>query len=161
MSYGYRPWGERELLKAEAELRVRSGQARADVARALGIPGSTLAQWACDGGWRLKDIEAETDRQRVQDCGERLRQVRRKERQQFDALEAAISEVERLIAMEGPRISAPRRIHYQERIAQTLDAVAERTERTLKEQGELAAERREALARYAAEDAANRRPREG
>jgi hypothetical protein len=45
----------------EAERRVRAGEPRAEVARALGIPLSTLSGWAHRGGWRRKDLVAVRD----------------------------------------------------------------------------------------------------
>ena len=50
---------ELEALRAEAERRVRAGESRADVARALDVAATTLSQWALRGRWRRKDIEAE------------------------------------------------------------------------------------------------------
>ena len=46
---------QREMVM-EAERRVRAGEPRAEVARALGIPVSTVATWAHRGGWRRKDL---------------------------------------------------------------------------------------------------------
>ena len=46
-------------LAAEAERRVRSGEKQADVADAIGVPSSTLADWARSGGWRRKDLAFE------------------------------------------------------------------------------------------------------
>jgi hypothetical protein len=48
-------------LAAEAEQRVRRGERHADVAEALGIPSSTLSDWARRGRWRRKDLAFERD----------------------------------------------------------------------------------------------------
>jgi hypothetical protein len=55
---------ETEILKVEAERRVRAGDTRADVARDLGVPLSTIGLWATLGGWRRKDIAYEVDEER-------------------------------------------------------------------------------------------------
>ncbi|MDP3737397.1 MAG: hypothetical protein Q8R02_08400 [Hyphomonadaceae bacterium] len=47
---------ETELLKQEAEMRSRGGESRADISIALGVPVSTLSDWALKGRWRRKDI---------------------------------------------------------------------------------------------------------
>jgi hypothetical protein len=62
----YRTVQEQRELTIEAERRVRAGEPRAEVARALGIPLSTLAGWAHRGGWRRKDIVAVRDAERGQ-----------------------------------------------------------------------------------------------
>lgn len=49
---------EQREITLEAERRVRAGEPRAEVARALGIPLSTLSGWAHRGGWRRKDLVA-------------------------------------------------------------------------------------------------------
>jgi hypothetical protein len=46
-------------LAAVAEQRVRRGERHADVAEALGIPSSTLSDWARRGRWRRKDLAFE------------------------------------------------------------------------------------------------------
>ena len=46
-------------MAAEAERRVRRGERQADVAQALGVPSSTLSDWARRGGWRRKDLAFE------------------------------------------------------------------------------------------------------
>ena len=48
-------------LAAEAEKRVRRGERHVDVAEALGIPSSTLSDWARKGRWRRKDLAFERD----------------------------------------------------------------------------------------------------
>jgi hypothetical protein len=50
---------ESAILRKEAERRVRAGESRADISRALNVPLATLANWAFAGGWRAKDIAAE------------------------------------------------------------------------------------------------------
>lgn len=97
---GYRSWGERELLKAEAEMRVRAGQSRADVARELGVPLQTLAAWACQGGWRLKDLEAERGSEGVRACGEELLAKRAAKRAGVLAVETAVSEAQARLAAD-------------------------------------------------------------
>jgi hypothetical protein len=52
----YRTVQEQRDLVVEAERRVKAGEPRAEVARALGIPVSTVAAWAHRGGWRRKDL---------------------------------------------------------------------------------------------------------
>jgi hypothetical protein len=54
----YRTVQEQRELTIEAERRVRAGERSVDVARALGLPPSTLADWARRGGWRRKDLVA-------------------------------------------------------------------------------------------------------
>jgi hypothetical protein len=49
---------EQYAITMEAERRVRAGESQADVAQALGIPTSTVADWARKGGWRRKDLVA-------------------------------------------------------------------------------------------------------
>jgi|GEM_PF-5581285 len=51
----------RHVLMAEAERRVRAGELRADVARDLQIPASTIAIWAARGRWRKTDLQREAD----------------------------------------------------------------------------------------------------
>jgi hypothetical protein len=55
---------ETAALAAEAERRVRAGEKHADVADALGVPPSTLADWARRGGWRRKDLGFERNAER-------------------------------------------------------------------------------------------------
>jgi transcriptional regulator with XRE-family HTH domain len=55
---------EQYAITLEAERRVRAGESRADVAQALGIPPSTVAEWARKGGWRRKDLIAVRDEAR-------------------------------------------------------------------------------------------------
>jgi hypothetical protein len=55
---------EQRQITLEAERRVRAGEPQVDVARALGIPPSTLAEWARRGGWRRKDLIAVRDAER-------------------------------------------------------------------------------------------------
>ena len=55
---------EIEILKKEAERRVRTGENRIDIARDLGVPPSTLGGWATDGMWRRKDLAFELDEER-------------------------------------------------------------------------------------------------
>lgn len=57
---------EVQSLINEAERRVRAGIPRAEVARALDIPLSTLAGWAHKGGWRRMDMIAVRDAERGQ-----------------------------------------------------------------------------------------------
>jgi hypothetical protein len=54
----YRTVQQQAEVYAEAERRVRAGESRAEVARSLDIPLSTIASWAHKGGWRRKDIVA-------------------------------------------------------------------------------------------------------
>jgi hypothetical protein len=56
-------WEEMAAITLEAGRRVRAGERQVDVARALGIPTSTLADWARNGGWRRKDLKAVRDAQ--------------------------------------------------------------------------------------------------
>jgi hypothetical protein len=60
----YRTVQEQREILLEAERRVRAGEPRAQVARDLGIPQSTLADWAHRGGWRRKDLVAVRDAER-------------------------------------------------------------------------------------------------
>jgi hypothetical protein len=55
---------EIEILKNEAEQRMRAGESRADIARDLCVPPSTLGTWASAGQWRRKDLAFELDEER-------------------------------------------------------------------------------------------------
>ena len=55
---------EIEILKKEAERRIRAGENRVDIARDLGVPPSTLGTWASAGLWRRKDLAFEVDVER-------------------------------------------------------------------------------------------------
>ncbi|MDP3736699.1 MAG: hypothetical protein Q8R02_04870 [Hyphomonadaceae bacterium] len=57
---------ELDLLKKEAERRMRRGDDRIDIADDLGISVSTLRDWAAKGGWRKKDIAFERSEERGQ-----------------------------------------------------------------------------------------------
>lgn len=46
----------RAALKAEAEARVRAGEARAHVGQDLCLPASTISAWAAIGAWRDQDL---------------------------------------------------------------------------------------------------------
>jgi hypothetical protein len=94
---------ELEVLRAEAERRVRAGESRADVARALDVHPMTLAQWALRGRWRKKDIEAEQG-------GELQRQA--------DAMIAKLRGEEEVSKAEAKRV--------REEAAQAVAAVAGR-----------------------------------
>jgi hypothetical protein len=148
MSFGYRSKIERDTLKVEAERRVREGEARANVAQSLGVAQSTLAQWACAGGWRLKDIEtekadelAETAARRVADGLARDAARRMAEE---DARRRAADAHAALLASD-PNTS------YRKRVAANLDRLIERLEREKRE-------KREAEAKAAAEAASGPSP---
>jgi transposase-like protein len=49
---------ETRTLAAEAEQRARAGESLAAIAHAMGIPTSTLSDWALKGRWRRKDLQA-------------------------------------------------------------------------------------------------------
>lgn len=51
-------------LKAESERRIRAGESRAEIARDLGVPPSTIGGWASDGRWRRKDLAFDLDEER-------------------------------------------------------------------------------------------------
>ncbi len=87
---GYRAFGDRMLLKAEAEYRVRCGQSRADVSRELGVPLPTLAQWACQDGWRKKDLEAQRGGDATRRLADRIIKLRETEKLAVDEREAAL-----------------------------------------------------------------------
>jgi transposase-like protein len=50
---------ETRLLAAEAERRARDGESLVEIARTMGVPTSTLSDWALKGGWRRKDLQGE------------------------------------------------------------------------------------------------------
>jgi len=83
---------ETEELKAEAERRVRAGECRADVARSLGIPVSTLRDWALKGGWRRKDIGFVIDPERGEAA---LAQLPEKERTAWRRFWADVEDLRR------------------------------------------------------------------
>ena len=60
----YRTVQEQRELTFEAERRVPAGGPRAEVARSLGLPVSTLSDWAHRGGWRRKDLVSVRDESR-------------------------------------------------------------------------------------------------
>jgi hypothetical protein len=125
---GYRPWAERELLKAEAEMRVRSGRTRADVSRELGIPIPTLSQWACQGGWRKKDLEEDRAQEQVRNAGRRILALRAHDQTRARRLKELMAEMRELLAHEGaqpPRLSPPDGSDWQEKLP---DAAAERSQ---------------------------------
>src|SRR5262245_46832540 len=66
---------ELELLRLEAERRVRGGQSRAEVSRMLGIAPMTLAGWALKHGWRQKDLEEERRPDAAREAIERIRKA--------------------------------------------------------------------------------------
>jgi hypothetical protein len=104
---------ERELLRAEAEMRVRAGQSRADVSRELGIPLITLAQWACQDGWRKKDLEAERGAAPVVELGEALLERR-------EAVRAELARLDREIAATYARLGLLELRRVQQLGQQTL-----------------------------------------
>lgn len=119
---GYRPWAEREILKAEAEMRVRSGQSRADVSRELGIPLPTLAQWACQGGWRRKDLEEDRAQEQVRNAGRRILALRARDQTRARRLKELMAEMQALLALEGgqpPRLSPPAGADWQEKLTES------------------------------------------
>lgn len=88
-------------LMIQAEHRVRAGETQADVADALGIPRSTLADWARGGKWRRRDLVAVRDTERAEEArvmvahyiaAERKVQAKNAEDMQT-AIEAAQAEV--------------------------------------------------------------------
>lgn len=54
------------ILKQQAHNRMRAGDTCADIARDLGIAGSTLGSWASEGRWRKGDIAFERSEERSQ-----------------------------------------------------------------------------------------------
>src|SRR6185295_15128129 len=52
-------------LRAEAERRVRSGEAQLEVAHDLDVPPTTLSGWATRGGWRRRDLDREVYEERA------------------------------------------------------------------------------------------------
>lgn len=46
-------------VRAEAERRVRAGEAAARVAKELGVAMATFQHWQAEDGWRLKDLKHE------------------------------------------------------------------------------------------------------
>ena len=55
---------EIEILKKESERCMRAGESRVDIARDLGVPPSTIGEWAANGLWRRKDLAFELDEER-------------------------------------------------------------------------------------------------
>lgn len=111
---GYRAFGDRMLLKAEAEYRVRCGQSRADVSRELGVPIPTLSQWACQDGWRKKDLEAERGSDSIRQLGERIRRLREAEKLQADQREAAMKAIAEEMGWAGMRGKGVRALAVEE-----------------------------------------------
>ena len=101
---------EMREITLEAERRVRAGEPRAEVARALGIPLSTLSGWAHRGGWRRKDLVAVRDVERGRMILGLINQVTADEREKGtadaakmrEALEASKAEFE--AAASGDRL---------------------------------------------------------
>jgi transposase len=71
-----RSTAELELLAAEAERLVRAGESRADVAHTLGVPLSTMTDWARKGGWLRRDLDAEREPEQARLVAERIAQLR-------------------------------------------------------------------------------------
>ncbi len=63
---GQRSLIEQQLLKMEAQRRMRAGDACAEIASGLGISQSTLGNWAAEGRWRKRDIVFERSDERGQ-----------------------------------------------------------------------------------------------
>lgn len=76
---------ELDVLRAEAERRVRAGESRAEVSRALGVHLQTLAEWALRFGWRQKDLEAERREELVREAETRLEALKAREAETTDA----------------------------------------------------------------------------
>jgi hypothetical protein len=97
-------------ITVEAERRVRAGEARAEVARALGIPLSTLSGWAHRGGWRRKDLVAVRDAERGQVASKLIAALTVAEREKMEeraekmreAIEASKAELEAIAPGELP-----------------------------------------------------------
>ncbi len=119
---GYRRYELREMLKYEAEMRVRAGESRADVARALGIPLPTLAQWACQDGWRKKDLVAADGGKAIRELGARIRSLRRAEEAEEDRVLAALAELEAALKAEGREMPPGLRSEAQVRMRQRQSA---------------------------------------
>lgn len=92
---------EAGVLKIEAERRVREGQSRAEVGRALGIAPMTLAQWALAGGWRRVDLEKERASELVRMATQRIDAAEAREAESDAALREALAE-----ARERGRLAA-------------------------------------------------------
>jgi hypothetical protein len=71
----------RKVLYDEAERRVRAGESRAEVARALHIPVSTVRDWALQGGWRRKDLGLDHDPGRGEALLNQIIEMNRAERE--------------------------------------------------------------------------------
>jgi hypothetical protein len=106
---------QREILQ-EAERRVRAGESRAEIARALNIPLSTLAGWAHRGGWRRKDIVAVRDAERGKMILAMIGEVTAVEREKIqadaaklrEALEASKAEADAVSGqLPGPMAGGP------------------------------------------------------
>lgn len=50
----------RERLQTAARAMRRGGATTAEIARALGVPGSTILRWASEGGWRVCDMAGDS-----------------------------------------------------------------------------------------------------
>jgi len=79
-------------ITLEAERRVRAGEPRAEVARALDIPISTLAHWAHRGGWRRKDLVAVRNEARGRVAREQIARITAAEHEQHAADAAKMRE---------------------------------------------------------------------
>jgi hypothetical protein len=136
MSFGYRSKIVRDTLKAEAERRVRAGEARADVAQSLGLAQSTLAQWACQGGWRLKDIEAEAANELAEAAARRIA-----DSLASDAARRLAEEEARRRAAEAHAalVASDPHLSYRQRVAANIARLTEQLEREQREKAEAAA----------------------
>lgn len=76
---------EMREITLEAARRVRAGEPQVEVARALGLPPSTLATWARRGGWRRKDLIAVRDVARGEMILGLIDQVTAQEREKQEA----------------------------------------------------------------------------
>jgi len=108
--YGKTIQEQREII-LEAERRVRAGESRAQVARDLNIPLSTLSGWAHRGGWRRKDLIAVRDAERGREMLEIIAGLTAAEREQQQKTAAKIrkavetSEAEVAAFASGCRLS--------------------------------------------------------
>lgn len=96
---------ETEILKQEAERRVRAGECRPDIAHTLQVPLSTLNRWAAEGRWRLKDIAFEAGEQRGEALLEKIAETARREQEEEARRGALMKEVadRALQAMQAAR----------------------------------------------------------
>jgi hypothetical protein len=115
---------ELELLRLEAERRVRAGQSRAEVSRVLGLAPMTLAGWALKYRWRQKDLEEERRPEAARAAIERIRNAMAQE-QEEDRRKVAEAEA---FHAESVQLGVERKKLAQEKREETIRRIGEYAE---------------------------------